>query len=263
MAKGAPVALSFDIADIAAFDDKNTEWVVERGEYALYLGKNVRDAAFIGNFQVAETLRVPVHSAGAPVLPFRRLTSSGGKPVGEDVPLSKVDLRARIASAVPDALPRPSRPVTFSDVKRGAATPEELAACLSDEELEAISRGDYTMNSPLGAAGNAGAIGGVSESLRAKGIPAAITTDGPSGIRLSACCSLLPSGICLASSWDTEGTVGAHGSRRRRDEGARLRHPARSRHEHPPQPFGREKLRVLLGRHSRALRHGGRSPRRT
>ena len=62
------------------------------------------------------------------------------------------------------------------------------------------------MNSPLGAAGNAGAIGGVSESLRAKGIPAAITTDGPSGIRLSACCSLLPSGICLASSWDTEGT---------------------------------------------------------
>ena len=200
------VALSFDIADIAAFDDKNTEWVVERGEYALYLGKNVRDAAFIGNFEVAETLRVPVHSAGAPVLPFKRLTSSGGKPVGEDVPLSKVDLRARIASAVPDALPRPSRPVTFADVKRGAATPEELAACLSDEELEAISRGDYTMNSPLGAAGNAGAIGGVSESLRAKGIPAAITTDGPSGIRLSACCSLLPSGICLASSWDTEGT---------------------------------------------------------
>ena len=91
-------------------------------------------------------------------------------------------------------------------MKRGAATPEELAACLSDDELEAISRGDYTMNSPLGAAGNAGAIGGVSESLRAKGIPAAITTDGPSGIRLSACCSLLPSGICLASSWETEGT---------------------------------------------------------
>ena len=31
-----------------------------------------------------------------------------------------------------------------------------------------------------------------------------ITTDGPSGIRLLATCSLLPSGTALASSWDTE-----------------------------------------------------------
>ena len=96
--------------------------------------------------------------------------------------------------------------MTFADVTAGSRTAEELAACLSDEELEAISRGDYTMNSPLGAKGNAGALGGVTPSLRGKGIPAAVTTDGPSGIRLAASCSLLPSGICLASSWDAEGT---------------------------------------------------------
>lgn len=60
------------------------------------------------------------------------------------------------------------------------------------------------MDSSLGAKGNAGAFGGISESLRAKGIPPMITTDGPSGIRLLATCSLLPSGTALASSWDTE-----------------------------------------------------------
>ena len=60
------------------------------------------------------------------------------------------------------------------------------------------------MNSPLGAQGNAGAFGGVLASLRDKSVPAAITTDGPSGIRLTACSSLLPIGTGLASSWDTE-----------------------------------------------------------
>ncbi len=69
-------------------------------------------------------------------------------------------------------------------------------------ELEAISRGDYTMNSNLGVAGNAGAFGGVLESLRKKGVPPVITTDGPSGIRLWSCCSLMPIGTLLACTFD-------------------------------------------------------------
>lgn len=60
------------------------------------------------------------------------------------------------------------------------------------------------MNSPLGASGNAGAYAGVLPSLREKGIPAVTTTDGPSGIRLSACCMLIPIGTLLASSFDEE-----------------------------------------------------------
>ena len=60
------------------------------------------------------------------------------------------------------------------------------------------------MGSPLGVPGNAGCFAGVLPSLRAKGIPAVTTTDGPSGIRLSACCSLIPIGTLLASSFDEE-----------------------------------------------------------
>ena len=201
----ATVTLTFDTDDIFAFDDKNTRMILEKGNYGLYLGKNVRDAEKIGSFEVAEDLIRKVLSVAAPVHPFKRLTSADGSPVYEDVPLSAVDLKTRIASSLPDAPPRPKTRISFSDVTEGKHTAEELAATLSDEELEAISRGDYTMNSPLGAAGNAGVLGGVLPSLREKGIPAATTTDGPSGIRLAATCSLLPSGICLASSWDTEG----------------------------------------------------------
>ena len=70
-------------------------------------------------------------------------------------------------------------------------------------ELEAISRGAYTMGNPLGARGNAGVFGGVTESLRKKGIPPITTTDGPSGIRLYDSCSLLPMGTLLACTFDT------------------------------------------------------------
>ena len=60
------------------------------------------------------------------------------------------------------------------------------------------------MDSPLGAKGNAGALGGVTQELRALGVPPSITTDGPSGIRLAATASLLPCGTALASTWDPE-----------------------------------------------------------
>ena len=199
------VTLTFSLSDCAAFDEEHSEWLTEEGEYRVYLGGNVRDAALIGKVTLPTSERVKVTSAAAPVRPFMRLTAKGGAPVCEPAPLSRIDLKTRIASRIPDELPTPGTPVTFADVKAGRRSAEELAATLNDEELEAISRGDYTMNSPLGAPGNAGTLGGVTESLRKKGIPAATTTDGPSGIRLAAVCTLLPSGIALASSWDTEG----------------------------------------------------------
>ena len=75
-------------------------------------------------------------------------------------------------------------------------------AQLSDEELALLARGDVTMHSPLGAPGNAGVLGGVSESLREKGVRPITTTDGPSGLRLASYASLLPSGTALASTWN-------------------------------------------------------------
>lgn len=58
------------------------------------------------------------------------------------------------------------------------------------------------MDSPLGAKGNAAVMGGITESLRALGVPPITTTDGPSGIRLQYYTSLLPCGTALACTWD-------------------------------------------------------------
>ena len=87
-------------------------------------------------------------------------------------------------------------------MKAGKVPLRAFVAQLSFDELEAVSRGDYKMNSPLGPEGNAGAFGGVLPSLNKKGVPPVITTDGPSGIRLKRASSLVPIGTLLACTFD-------------------------------------------------------------
>ena len=112
-------------------------------------------------------------------------------------------LKERIEKSMPSEIAQnKDLKVPFCDVKDGVVSIDEFISTLSDEELETLCHGDLRMNSPLGAKGNAGAFGGISESLRAKGVPSAITTDGPSGIRLCQKASLLPCGTCIASSWN-------------------------------------------------------------
>ena len=116
----------------------------------------------------------------------------------------KYDLATRILNNLPEAIEQTGdKGIKLDDVKNGKATLDEFVAQLDNTELEAITRGDYKMDSPLGPKGNAGAYGGVLESLRDKGIRPIITTDGPSGIRLISCCSLLPIGTLLACSFNT------------------------------------------------------------
>ena len=78
-------------------------------------------------------------------------------------------------------------------------------AQLTDEELDDITHGQGLMNSCYGPDGNAGAFGGVTDRLRARGLPAMITTDGPSGIRIRETVALLPCGTALASTFDAAG----------------------------------------------------------
>ncbi len=59
------------------------------------------------------------------------------------------------------------------------------------------------MDSELGVIGNAGAFCGIIPSLRDKGVPPIITTDGPAGVRIRKYTSLIPCGTALACSWNT------------------------------------------------------------
>lgn len=200
----------------SSYDDNGisghiSSYILEKGEYNFYMGGDVRSAEKIFSFTLENTLIIEnLKQVSAPNISFERIKAQSDKsgnlmPISESVTLSSNDLRKIIIDNISgDYGYSGDVGITFDDVKSGKNTIESFIAQLSPKELEALSRGDYVMNSPLGAKGNAGVLGGVLPSLRKKGIPPITTTDGPSGIRLSSCCSLLPDGTSVAAMWNPE-----------------------------------------------------------
>ena len=213
LSPGQSQSLSFSVTEyqLSSYDDSGLTghkacYVLQQGAYRFYCGENVRDTQFIGDYMIPE-LRVlrSLSEACAPKKSFPIWANENGTPVCREASARTVDLRQRILDHLPKAVSQTGdQGIQLSDVKEGKASLEDFVAQLSLEELEAISRGAYNMDSPLGARGNAGVFGGVTQSLRDKGVSPVTTTDGPSGIRLYDSCSLLPMGTLLASTFDLE-----------------------------------------------------------
>ena len=187
---------------LSSYDDAGVTghkscYVLQKGTYRFFCGENVRSAAAAGSYFVeADTVLKRHCEACAPAKPFEVF--------GRKVPVKTADLKARILANLPKSLPTiGDQGYQLKDVQEGKIDLDTFVAQLDLTELEAISRGAYIMGHPLGARGNAGIFGGVTESLREKGVPPIVTSDGPSGIRLYDSCSLLPIGTLLACTFDT------------------------------------------------------------
>lgn len=196
---------------LACFDDSGVTgfqnaWVLQKGDYRFYAGFSVRENTLIGETEIKDNILIRQSSEICAPKAEERLmrlrpiaTENGVYRTYEPAPAARNDVRSEILTSLPADLPENTdRTSTLFDVLEGRLTLEQFTASLNDTELEAISRGDYIMNSPLGATGNAGVFGGVTESLRARHVLPVTCTDGPSGIRLAASSALLPSGTALA-----------------------------------------------------------------
>ena len=216
LAPGAACKLKINVPfyAFASFDDSGATghknaWVLEKGDYVFLAGSDVQSASEIYTLTIDETIVLEqCEEAAAAQYAFLRTVAveEDGVPAPkkQPVPYARNDLKQRILDNIPHAVSLTGdKGIKLSDVKNGKASMADFIAQLSLDELEAISRGDYIMNSPLGANGNAGVLGGVLPSLRDKGIAPLTCTDGPSGIRLNTVSTLLPIGTLLASTWNT------------------------------------------------------------
>ena len=206
--------ISFPMYTMASYDDSGktgnkSAYVLESGTYEIYVGGCVRCAQKIGQVEVSElTVLSQLSESVAPVHKFQRITGSQNADgsfveVMEDVPLRTIALKEKIESNLPKEIPYTGdKGYKLQDVADGKIDLDTFIAQLSAEELEGLTRGDYSMDSPLGPEGNAGVFGGVTDALKQKGVPPIITTDGPSGIRLRCYCALIPCGTALASTWN-------------------------------------------------------------
>lgn len=208
------LTLSVPIYSLASFDDTGVtghkySYILEKGEYKFFIGENVRDVDEIGSIKykedkVLETLkavcapkeyidRIVAFEVNASFIP-KKVALKPEKPY----------LRERILKNLPKEQGHIVHNFNFSQVRNGEISVEKFVSSLTNQELEALTRGEGGMDSSYGVAGNAGAFGGIIPKLNEKGIPAIITTDGPAGIRIRKYTSLIPCGTALASSFNTK-----------------------------------------------------------
>lgn len=208
--------ISFDIASMASYDDSGatghkSAFVLESGDYTVFIGNSVRNAKCSYTYNIAKTtVTEQLEEALSPVKEFNRMhpVADGGsfKMITEPVPTRSYDLNKRIEQRKPaDIEYTGDKGIKLTDVADGKATMEQFIAQISEEDLCAIVKGEG-MNSPKVTSGTGGAFGGVTDGLIDLGIPVACCTDGPSGLRMDsgAKATAMPNGTCLACTFNDE-----------------------------------------------------------
>lgn len=216
---GQSQTISFDlkISDMASYDDSGATgnkscYVLEAGEYKIYVGNNVRDAKPAGVFNISDTrVTRKLSEALAPVIKFKRMKpvkEADGKTVMifEDVPTATVDADERRKAELPADIPYTGdKGIKLIDVKEGKASLEDFVAQFTDFDLSCIIKGEG-MGSTKVTPGTASAFGGVTQRLKDFGIPCGCCADGPSGIRMDSGTKAfsLPIGTLLACTFNEE-----------------------------------------------------------
>ncbi len=221
LAPGTSQDLVFKVPleQLAAFDDsgktgyKNT-YVLEKGDYWYFFGVSNTKGRVVfrnaGGTAIKETRLFRRLEEICPVQQeFERLFPiEDGKqyfPGRETVEKGQVNMKRRILEELPEEIPvTGDRGILFSEVVKGNVPLEAFVAQLTDEELEALTRGEGPMDRPSGVGGNTGVFGGFYPSLHEKGVPVIVTADGPAGLRIKRYTSLMPCGTALACTWNVE-----------------------------------------------------------
>ncbi|MCR5502396.1 MAG: glycoside hydrolase family 3 C-terminal domain-containing protein [Lachnospiraceae bacterium] len=218
LSPGEEAGCSFRIPlkNFASFDETGkcglgTGWVLEKGEYGIYAGQDVRSAALAGSVSLSKDLMIEkLENACGPVKAFKKMTavsegSDGSvRLVMEDASLRKDTMTSRRKKRLPKDLPLTGdRGYKLKDVKSGKVSMDAFISQFDRDELLTIIRGEG-MGSAKVTPGTASAFGGISPALKDFGIPVGCMDDGPSGMRLDSGVKAfsLPNGTLLASTFD-------------------------------------------------------------
>ena len=169
------VTLSFDMKDLASYDEKRAAWILEAGDYIVRIGSSSRDT------EPAAVIRLIGEAL------IRQVKNCFGKP---ELTEWKPDrLRPEDVSALP-VLPLDAADMQAETVR--GPLPDEtdpLTETLSDEELCLMNIGAFRRKGSRSVVGTAaqsvaGAAGETVSCLREKGVPVLTMADGPAGLRL-------------------------------------------------------------------------------
>ncbi len=235
------LTITFPIANMASYDDSGvtgheSAWVLEAGEYKIYVGNSVRAAEHIASYNVTTTtVTEQLSEANGIIWDQLRDTSAlnkinsayGGltrlEPVANgdgtytanwkgEMPYYKTFEESGYADRVLESIKKAGetavemtgdKGIKLLDVYNGHATIDEFIAQLTVKELAVLTRGYGPQSCDLCDAGsNGGGIGGLTESLRDKGVPAVSTRGTPAGVGVSGTHTKIPIATMLACTFN-------------------------------------------------------------
>ncbi len=199
------VTISFRTKDMAAYDESEASYILEKGTYTLRLGNSSRSARVCAVLNISDTAVTRKlrnicagdgekwRADGMLVIEDTKCTSNDeyAEDIARiDISTSGLEAEEAVYSEEPSGFPE-NQACDWEDVKAGRKSIEEFIAGLSEEELAALCVGFYTENggeSVIGVASAsvAGAAGETTDRLKEKyHMDHMVFADGPAGIRVS------------------------------------------------------------------------------
>ena len=194
------LTIAFDINDMASFDDTGviakSAFVLEKGEYHIFVGTDVRNAEAIEYSYVVEEDRVTeqLHTYCASEKLDRRLKADGNYETIECKPAVRTEFPCEY-----QCCEKPERMYRLIDVAEGKIDIDTFLAQLTNEELIYLVGGH-----PNVGVANTSGFG----CLERYGIPPIMTADGPAGVRINpptgVVTTAFPVATSIACTWNLE-----------------------------------------------------------
>ena len=231
--------LSFDITEMASYDEERASFILEAGKYYVRVGNSSRNTKIACAINInKEVICDVVKNRCSKVKDFEELSNKGATPYtyeGEETEKAEAKVLELdcdsvetvvhnvIENDIPQLLTKKNdKFVNLKDVIDGNATVEDVVAEFSNEELADILNG--VIYEGANANANVGSMaikvrGAAGEmwSSEKYAIPVNACADGPAGVRLAIFTTPIdtdtelsrevvayPSGTCMANSWDLE-----------------------------------------------------------
>lgn len=208
------VSIHFPVYTFASYDDEGAvckaAWVLEKGDYAFFVGDNVRDCHQVDFVYTLAENRI-LEQVEARCRPQRlswRMKADGSRADVENalaLPFPEFDqANAPKGWITPEnkwnALDKPvNAEHSLLDVAEGRITLDDFMTTLSLEQMVYLLGGQ-----PNRGVANTSGFG----NLNSHGIPNVMTADGPAGVRIEPQCGVtttaFPCATQLACSWNTE-----------------------------------------------------------
>ncbi|MBE6577852.1 MAG: beta-glucosidase [Ruminococcaceae bacterium] len=194
------LTMRFAVSSMASYDDIGdvckSAWVLEGGEYKIFVGNSIRslcelDYKYVTDTRVVEQLTEYL----TPRNLGKRLLATG-----EYVAVADCEpVRKTFPTNYHNEYKPSEEIITLRDVSKGKATLDEFISQLTDEELARLLKGKKN----AGVANTCG-IGG----LPKYGVPTPMTADGPAGVRIEMKTGVrttaFPIATLLACTWNLE-----------------------------------------------------------